>query len=42
MIDTTEIIEYVAMTFSTFKDGKEPKQCDPNFKLKGLKDYVVE
>ncbi|MBP7282043.1 MAG: tetratricopeptide repeat protein [Leptospiraceae bacterium] len=34
--------EYVAMTFAKFKDGKEPKQCDPNFKLKGLKDYVVE
>jgi tetratricopeptide (TPR) repeat protein len=34
--------EYVPMTFSKFKNGKEPKQCDPNFKVKALKDYIVE
>lgn len=34
--------EYPSMTFEKFKNGKEPKQCDPNFKVQALKDYVVE
>ncbi len=34
--------EYPTMTFEKFKNGKEPKQCDPNFKLQALKDYIVE
>ncbi len=34
--------DYPTMSFEKFKNGKEPKQCNPDFKVKDLKDYIVE
>lgn len=41
LVPTTGADSFV-MKFEKFKNGKEPKQCDPNFKMQGLNDYVVE
>jgi tetratricopeptide (TPR) repeat protein len=42
MFVPTSAGDYPTMTFEKFKNGKEPKQCNPDFKVKELKDYAVE
>lgn len=40
--DTSAGPAAMPLIFSKFKNSEEPKQCDPNFKVKELKDFKVE